>query len=158
MNPAHQDGGKTNRPESLSKYWPEAVANSADSAAGVRISAPMRISPPATPKASFTILLPGIDPGLTAMIAGPSSLSASAILRDYPLLADTGSWMVYRSSRLLALKVRAFIDYFAERYGTAPYWHENPGVYGLPSVPIGKRDASKFTLPPLGRDRGAPPD
>jgi hypothetical protein len=103
-------------------------------------------------------LLPGIDPGLTALIAGPSSLSASAMLRDYPLLADTGIWVVYPSSRLLALKVRAFIDYFAERYGTAPYWDENLDVYGLPSVQIGKRDASKFTLPTLGRDRGAPPD
>jgi hypothetical protein len=92
------------------------------------------------------------------MIAGPSSLSASAILRDYPLLADTGIWVVYPSSRLLVLEVRAFIDYFAERYGTAPYWDENLDVYGLPSVQIGKRDASKFTLPPLGRDRGAPPD
>ena len=80
------------------------------------------------------------------------------ILRDYPLFADTGIWVVYPSSRLLALKVRAFIDYFAECYGTAPYWDENLGVYGLPSVQIGKRDVSRSTLPTLGRDRGAPPE
>ena len=44
------------------------------------------------------------------------------ILRAYPLDSDTAIWAVYPSSRLLALKVRAFIDFFAERYGDAPYW------------------------------------
>ena len=44
------------------------------------------------------------------------------ILRDYPLVSDTAIWAVYPSSRLLAPKVRAFIDYFAERYGSPPYW------------------------------------
>ena len=52
------------------------------------------------------------------------------ILRDYPLLADTGICVVYPSSRLLAPKVRAFIDYFAERYGTTPYWDENFRDFG----------------------------
>jgi hypothetical protein len=59
-------------------------------------------------------------------------------------------------TRLLALKVRAFIDYFAQCYGTIPYWDENPRAYGLPSVQIGKRDASKSRMPTLGKDRGAP--
>jgi hypothetical protein len=44
------------------------------------ISAPIRISFPTTPKPSFTILLPSIDPGLTAMTTGPSSGSAESIL------------------------------------------------------------------------------
>jgi DNA-binding transcriptional LysR family regulator len=47
------------------------------------------------------------------------------ILRDYPLVSDTAIWAVYPSSRLLAPKVRAFIDYFAERYGNTPYWDQN---------------------------------
>ena len=44
------------------------------------------------------------------------------VLHDHPLAADTAIWAVYPSSRLLAHKVRAFIDYFAEYYGSPPYW------------------------------------
>ncbi|CAH0528773.1 LysR family transcriptional regulator [Vibrio hippocampi] len=44
------------------------------------------------------------------------------ILEDYPLVDDAAIWAVYPSSRLLAPKVRAFIDYFSEYYGTPPYW------------------------------------
>ncbi|MBY5991802.1 LysR family transcriptional regulator [Ferrimonas balearica] len=44
------------------------------------------------------------------------------ILDDCPLVSDTAIWAVYPSSRLLAPRVRAFIDHFAEYYGTPPYW------------------------------------
>lgn len=44
------------------------------------------------------------------------------ILEDYPLVSDTAVWAVYPSSRLLAPKVRAFIDYFVAYYGDPPYW------------------------------------
>ena len=44
------------------------------------------------------------------------------ILKDYPLVSDTSLWAVYPSSRLLAPKVRAFIDYLADRFGDSPYW------------------------------------
>lgn len=44
------------------------------------------------------------------------------ILRDYPLASEAAIWAVYPSSRLLAPKVRAFIDYFANYYGNPPYW------------------------------------
>lgn len=44
------------------------------------------------------------------------------ILQDYPLVSHTAIWAVYPSSRLLAPKVRAFIDYFAGYYGDPPYW------------------------------------
>ena len=47
------------------------------------------------------------------------------VLRDYPLVSDTAIWAVYPSSRLLAPKVRAFIDYFAEQYGRTPYWDQH---------------------------------
>jgi len=43
------------------------------------------------------------------------------ILKDYPLVSDTAIWAVYPSSRMLAPKVRAFIDYFSERLGDKPY-------------------------------------
>lgn len=44
------------------------------------------------------------------------------VLQDYPLVNDTAIWAVYPSSRLLAPKVRAFIDFFADLYGDRPYW------------------------------------
>lgn len=44
------------------------------------------------------------------------------ILEDYPLISHTDIWAVYPSSRLLAPKVRAFIDYFTEHFGDNPYW------------------------------------
>ncbi len=44
------------------------------------------------------------------------------ILKNTPLVNNTAIWAVYPSSRLLAPKVRAFIDYFADYYGEPPYW------------------------------------
>ncbi len=44
------------------------------------------------------------------------------VLKDFPLLSNTAIWAVYPSSRLLAPKVRAFIDYCADRFGDQPYW------------------------------------
>lgn len=44
------------------------------------------------------------------------------LLEDYTLIDNSDVWAVYPSSRLLAPKVRAFIDYFSEYYGTPPYW------------------------------------
>lgn len=44
------------------------------------------------------------------------------ILQDTPLVSNTAIWVVYPSSRLLAPKVRAFIDYFASYFGDVPYW------------------------------------
>lgn len=44
------------------------------------------------------------------------------IFKDQPLASDTAIWAVYPSSRLLAPKVRAFIDYFIEQFGDEPYW------------------------------------
>ena len=46
------------------------------------------------------------------------------ILQDYPLVSDTALWAVYPNSRLLALKVRAFIDYLVHYYGPLPYWEQ----------------------------------
>lgn len=46
------------------------------------------------------------------------------ILPDYPLVSESAIWAVYPSSRLLAPKVRAFIDYFSEYYGSPAYWEK----------------------------------
>lgn len=46
------------------------------------------------------------------------------VLRDHPIAADTSIWAVYPSSRLLALKVRAFVDFLIGFYGAPPYWEE----------------------------------
>jgi len=47
------------------------------------------------------------------------------VLTDYPLVSDADIWAVYPSSRLLAPKVRAFIDYFSEWFGNQPYWDKS---------------------------------
>ena len=57
-------------------------------AARTRICAPMPMSPPATPNASFTILVPSIEPGLTATTTGPSDPSESARARDHIVSAS----------------------------------------------------------------------
>ena len=44
------------------------------------------------------------------------------VLEDYPLVNNTAIWALYPSSRLLAPKVRAFIDFFVDLYGDKPYW------------------------------------
>lgn len=44
------------------------------------------------------------------------------ILQDYPLATDCALWAVYPSNRLLAPKVRAFIDFLAKRFSGTPYW------------------------------------
>ncbi|WP_086933832.1 LysR family transcriptional regulator [Agarilytica rhodophyticola] len=46
------------------------------------------------------------------------------VLKDYPLISNTAIWAVYPSSRLLAPKVRAFIDFFSERFADKPYWQK----------------------------------
>ena len=46
------------------------------------------------------------------------------ILKDFPLTSNTAIWAVYPTSRLLAPKVRAFIDYFSEYFGDTPYWEQ----------------------------------
>ncbi|MEL0624336.1 LysR family transcriptional regulator [Marinomonas arenicola] len=44
------------------------------------------------------------------------------ILTDYRLVNNSAIWAVYPSSRLIAPKVRAFIDFFVKRFGDNPYW------------------------------------
>lgn len=44
------------------------------------------------------------------------------VLEEYPLISDTAIWAVYPSSRLLAPKVRAFIDYYSQCFSSPVYW------------------------------------
>ncbi len=44
------------------------------------------------------------------------------VLPDFPLVSNTDIWAVYPSTRLLAPRVRAFIDFFTAYFGETPYW------------------------------------
>ncbi|MEM7291895.1 MAG: LysR family transcriptional regulator [Pseudomonadota bacterium] len=46
------------------------------------------------------------------------------VLPDYPLVSNVAIWAVFPSSRLIAPKVRAFVDYFSESCEATPYWEE----------------------------------
>lgn len=46
------------------------------------------------------------------------------VLQDYSLVDDVAIWAVYPSSRLLAPKVRVFIDYLLKHFGDKPYWEK----------------------------------
>ncbi|WP_281543713.1 LysR family transcriptional regulator [Grimontia sp. SpTr1] len=46
------------------------------------------------------------------------------VLENFQLESDTAIWAVYPSSRQLAPKVRAFIDYFAQRFENMRCWGE----------------------------------
>lgn len=46
------------------------------------------------------------------------------VLSDRPSASDHGIWAFYPSARLLSPKVRAFVDFFAARFGPTPYWDE----------------------------------
>lgn len=47
------------------------------------------------------------------------------VLPDYSLQSETAIWAVYPSSRQLAPKVRAFIDYVSEYFSGTAYWDMN---------------------------------
>ncbi|BCO18452.1 LysR family transcriptional regulator [Alteromonas sp. KC3] len=67
----------------------------------------------------------GLGVAMTATWIAHEELSKSSIvqiLEDYPLVHDAAIWAVYPSTKLLAPKVRAFIDHFAGCYGDPPYW------------------------------------
>ncbi|MGL6259676.1 LysR family transcriptional regulator [Vibrio sp. WXL210] len=44
------------------------------------------------------------------------------VLEDFPMVNSSAIWAVYPSSRLLAPKVRAFIDFFSDYFGYPTYW------------------------------------
>ncbi len=44
------------------------------------------------------------------------------VLCNYPYVSTTAIWAVYPSSRQLAPKVRAFIDFFSDYFDPKPYW------------------------------------
>ncbi|TKB10788.1 LysR family transcriptional regulator [Desulforhopalus sp. IMCC35007] len=61
------------------------------------------------------------------------------ILQDYPFVSEAAVWAVYPSSRLLAPKVRAFIDYLGKCYGNPPYWDRSSDSISAPQK--GKTDS-----------------
>ncbi|MBU3022364.1 LysR family transcriptional regulator [Aestuariibacter sp. A3R04] len=46
------------------------------------------------------------------------------VLPTFPLVSHTAIWAVYPSSRLLAPKVRAFIDFCSDYFSGVPYWEK----------------------------------
>ncbi|AJG18363.1 LysR family transcriptional regulator [Cupriavidus basilensis] len=44
------------------------------------------------------------------------------VLPDYPVLPAVSIWAVYPSRRQVPAKTHAFIDFFAARFGSPPYW------------------------------------
>ena len=67
----------------------------------------------------------GLGVALMATWCAADELRSGALvpaLPDYPLVSTQTLWALYPSSRELAPKVRAFIDWLVERYGSEPYW------------------------------------
>jgi len=49
--------------------------------------------------------------------------SLQAVLQDFSE-SDLSIYAVYPHSRHLSAKVRAFVDFMADRFGPRPYWDE----------------------------------
>lgn len=49
------------------------------------------------------------------------------VMKETPLATDAALWAVYPSSRLVAPKVKVFIDYFVALFGSPPYWDRELG-------------------------------
>ena len=73
-------------------------------------------------------LQPWRPKGSASRLAPPSSLSPWIESGELvPILTDVewvsiGAYAVYPPGRHLSAKVRAFIDFLADRYGPQPYW------------------------------------
>lgn len=44
------------------------------------------------------------------------------VLDEYPVVPAVSIWAVFPSRHLVPPKTRAFVDFFAERFGNPPYW------------------------------------
>lgn len=44
------------------------------------------------------------------------------VLDEYPVVPAVSIWAVYPSRHLVPAKTRAFVDFFANRFGSPPYW------------------------------------
>jgi DNA-binding transcriptional LysR family regulator len=67
----------------------------------------------------------GLGIALMATWCAADELRSGALvpaLPEYPLVSTQTLWALYPSSRELAPKVRLFIDWLVERYGSEPYW------------------------------------
>ncbi|GAA0840427.1 MAG: LysR family transcriptional regulator [Cupriavidus sp.] len=53
-----------------------------------------------------------------------------SLLDEYPVLPAVSIWAVYPSRHLVPAKTRAFVDFFADWFGSPPYWDR-----GHPSTP-----------------------
>lgn len=70
----------------------------------------------------------GLGVALMATWVAADALRSGAlvpVLRDYPLVSTQTLWAIYPSARELAPKVRAFIDFLVEQFGSEPPWDQN---------------------------------
>jgi DNA-binding transcriptional LysR family regulator len=75
----------------------------------------------------------GLGIALMATWCAAEELRSGALvpaLPEYPLVSTQTLWALYPSSRELAPKVRAFIDWLVARFGPEPYWD-----HGLDMLP-----------------------
>ncbi len=69
----------------------------------------------------------GIGITLTATWCSHEHLKSGKLVRileEYPVISNAAIWAVYPSSRLLAPKVRVFVDYLVEYFSKATDWNQ----------------------------------
>lgn len=121
--------GKPNSPEDLSEHqcisqvgmenW---VFNTPQGAVSIKPRGNVRLD---HGEAVRDICVSGVGIAMCATWIAHEHLKQGSLvqmLEDYPLTDDTAIWAIYPSSRLLAPKVRVFIDYFSEYYKGSTYW------------------------------------
>lgn len=62
-----------------------------------------------------------------------------SVLPEFPLVSKETLWALYPSSRELAPKVRAFVDWMVDRIGPHPYWDRGlEALFGQPADVFGR--------------------
>ncbi len=81
-------------------------------------------------------LLNGYGIGMPATWAVADDLRAGrlkAILPDYRLASDTAIHAVYPCRQYVPAKLKVFVDYLAQRYGSEPYWERGLDPIRMPT-------------------------
>jgi hypothetical protein len=75
-----------------------------------------------------------------------------ALFTDHEALGTFGSHInaVYLPNRYLSPKVRAFVDFFVERFGPQPYWDRELALAGVAETDAAARPPPPATVPAPG--------
>jgi hypothetical protein len=81
-----------------------------------------------------------------------------ALFTDYEALGTFGSHInaVYLPNRYLSPKVRAFVDFFVERFGPQPYWDQGLALAGVADTAITSGTPETAPIPGPAIDAPAP--